>query len=90
MMDPKICSERRSLILCPIFLICSQMNPSVVIEAFLKFTSELLQFSANTSTIFSHYPLGRSIEAIAAMTEAPAFITSALGLIKTLITFYLI
>lgn len=60
------------------------MNPRVVIEAFLMLGSLLLQFSTKTSTIDSHYPLGKSIEEIAAMTEAPAFITSTLSLINTL------
>ena len=59
------------------------MKPNVVIDAFLKFMLLLPQFSANTSITSSIYPLGNSIAAIKAMTEAADFITSTEGQIKT-------
>jgi hypothetical protein len=39
--------------------------------------------------IFSHSPLGSSIEAITAKMEAPALITTEIGLISTPRIFYL-
>ena len=90
MIEPRICYESRLFIVLPRFLICSQMYPMVVIEAFLMLISELVQFSARVSTICYHSFLGNSIDAMAAMILAAVFITSREVFTRTLRQFCLI